>query len=134
MRWRSRAGGEPVICPASKVLTTTGKLVNDGETLLYRAKTRDCRSCRLKAAVDRMKFDFWHFFGVRPRRCPREQQVISARRDQHRWLMGGDKSAAAATMGAWLRMSTIQFDNGSVGQRITPAPYMSTLGKSRIEK
>ncbi|MGA7232843.1 MAG: IS1182 family transposase [Xanthobacteraceae bacterium] len=37
------------ICPAGKVLTTTGKLVNDGETLLYRAKTRDCRSCLLKA-------------------------------------------------------------------------------------
>jgi len=37
------------ICPAGKVLTTTGKLVNDGETLLYMAKTRDCRSCLLKA-------------------------------------------------------------------------------------
>ncbi len=32
-------------CPAGKVLTTTGKLVNDGETLLYLASTRDCRSC-----------------------------------------------------------------------------------------
>ena len=28
------------ICPAGKTLTTTGKLVNDGETLLYRASTR----------------------------------------------------------------------------------------------
>ena len=37
------------ICPAGKILTTTGKLVNDGETLLYMAKTRDCRSCLLKA-------------------------------------------------------------------------------------
>ena len=37
------------ICPAGKVLTTTGRLVNDGETLLYMAKTRDCRSCLLKA-------------------------------------------------------------------------------------
>src|SRR5499426_1080993 len=36
------------ICPAGKVLTTTGKLFNDGETLYYRAKTRDCR-CILKA-------------------------------------------------------------------------------------
>jgi transposase len=36
-------------CPAGKVLTTTGKLVNDGETLLYTARTRDCRSCLLKA-------------------------------------------------------------------------------------
>jgi hypothetical protein len=37
------------ICPAGKVLTTTGKLVNDGETLHYRARTRDCRNCLLKA-------------------------------------------------------------------------------------
>src|SRR5919201_1699481 len=37
------------ICPAGKVLTTTGTLFNDGETLYYRAKTRDCRSCILKA-------------------------------------------------------------------------------------
>jgi transposase len=37
------------ICPASKTLTTTGKLVNDGETLLYLSRTRDCRSCLLKA-------------------------------------------------------------------------------------
>ena len=36
-------------CPAGKTLTTTGKLVNDGETLLYLASTRDCRSCMLKA-------------------------------------------------------------------------------------
>jgi hypothetical protein len=36
-------------CPAGKTLTTTGKLVNNGETLLYLASTRDCRSCLLKA-------------------------------------------------------------------------------------
>src|SRR6266511_1924908 len=35
-------------CPAGKTLTTTGKLVNDGETLLYLANTRDCRNCPLK--------------------------------------------------------------------------------------
>ncbi len=35
-------------CPAGKVLRTTGKLVNDGETLLYLANTRDCRSCLFK--------------------------------------------------------------------------------------
>jgi Transposase DDE domain/Transposase domain (DUF772) len=35
-------------CPAGKVLTTTSKLVNDGETLLYLASTRDCRSCLFK--------------------------------------------------------------------------------------
>src|SRR5262249_33499571 len=37
------------ICPASKVLTTTGKVATDGETLYYRARTRDCRSCPLKS-------------------------------------------------------------------------------------
>src|SRR6516165_10368990 len=37
------------ICPAGKVLTTTGKVATDGETVYYRAKRRDCRSCPLKA-------------------------------------------------------------------------------------
>src|SRR5262249_8602582 len=37
------------VCPAGKVLTTTGKLVNDGETLLYRASRRDCCTCLFKA-------------------------------------------------------------------------------------
>jgi hypothetical protein len=31
-----------------KTLRTTGTLVNDGETLLYMASMRDCRSCLLK--------------------------------------------------------------------------------------
>jgi transposase len=36
-------------CPAGKILTTTGRLVNDGETtLLYFASVLDCRSCPLK--------------------------------------------------------------------------------------
>jgi transposase len=37
------------ICPADKVLTTTGTLSTDGETLYYRAKIADCRSCPLKS-------------------------------------------------------------------------------------
>jgi transposase len=36
-------------CPAGKALTTTGRLVNDGETLLYMASMRHCRSCPFKA-------------------------------------------------------------------------------------
>jgi len=36
------------ICPAGKVLTTTGKPASDGETLYYRPRTRDCRGCPLK--------------------------------------------------------------------------------------
>ena len=35
-------------CPAGKTLTTTGKLVNDGETVLYRASTYDCGPCPLR--------------------------------------------------------------------------------------
>jgi hypothetical protein len=36
------------VCPASKVLTSTGTLVNDGATLLYRASKHDCDACELK--------------------------------------------------------------------------------------
>ena len=36
------------ICPAGKILTTTGKVVNDGETIVYRASTHDCGPCPLK--------------------------------------------------------------------------------------
>src|SRR6516164_275078 len=42
-------GRNVYICPAGKMLTTTGNPVNDGETLLYAARTRDCRNCSLKA-------------------------------------------------------------------------------------
>ena len=37
------------ICPAGKILTTRGKLVNDGETILFRASTYDCGPCPLKS-------------------------------------------------------------------------------------
>ncbi len=37
------------VCPAGRILTTTGKLVNEGETLLYLASVRHCRICPLKA-------------------------------------------------------------------------------------
>src|SRR6202790_3409496 len=36
------------LCPAGKVLTSTGTLVNDGTTLLYRASKYDCDACELK--------------------------------------------------------------------------------------
>src|SRR5208282_3079308 len=42
-------------CPGGRVLTTTGTLVNDGATVLYRASRRDCGACPLK-----------------PRCCPKE--------------------------------------------------------------
>lgn len=36
-------------CPAGKILTTSGTLVNDATTLLYLASTRDCAPCPFKA-------------------------------------------------------------------------------------
>jgi hypothetical protein len=36
------------VCPAGKVLSSTGSLVNDGATLLYRATKHDCDACELK--------------------------------------------------------------------------------------
>ncbi len=41
--------GDVYCCPAAKVLTTTGTLVNDGVTLMYRASKFDCAPCPLKA-------------------------------------------------------------------------------------
>jgi transposase len=41
--------GDVYRCPAGQVLTTTGTLVNDGATLLYRASKFDCAPCPLKA-------------------------------------------------------------------------------------
>jgi len=38
------------VCPAGKMLTCKGTLVNDGATLLYRASKYDCDSCALKAS------------------------------------------------------------------------------------
>ena len=36
--------GNVYICPAFKILTTTGKIMND-DMLFYRARTRDCAAC-----------------------------------------------------------------------------------------
>ena len=36
------------ICPTNKILTTTGTVINDGETLRYLASTFDCRGCLFK--------------------------------------------------------------------------------------
>jgi hypothetical protein len=40
--------GEVYRCPAGHTLTTTGRLVNDDATILYRASTYDCEPCALK--------------------------------------------------------------------------------------
>ena len=44
-------------CPDGKLLRTTGTLVNDGATLIYRASKQDCSTCALK-----------------PRCCPKDPQ------------------------------------------------------------
>ena len=47
--FRYDAEGDAYLCPAGKTLTTTGTLVNDGATLLYRASKLDCDRCSLKS-------------------------------------------------------------------------------------
>ena len=41
--------GDVYRCPGGKMPTTTGTLVNDGATMLYRASKYDCQGCALKA-------------------------------------------------------------------------------------
>ena len=36
------------LCPGGKILTCKGTLVNDGDTLMYRASKYDCGTCSLK--------------------------------------------------------------------------------------
>jgi len=47
--FRYDAERDRYVCPAGKDLTTTGTLVNDGTTLLYRARKHDCDPCPLKS-------------------------------------------------------------------------------------
>ena len=42
-------GRDIYTCPSGKSLKTTGRLVNGGATLLYRASTSDCGPCPLKS-------------------------------------------------------------------------------------
>lgn len=41
-------GSDVYVCPAGKMLSCTGTLVNDGATLLYCARKHDCDACELK--------------------------------------------------------------------------------------
>src|SRR5215471_15913767 len=41
--------GDVYYCPGGKMLSTTGTLVNDDATLLYRASKHDCAGCALKS-------------------------------------------------------------------------------------
>ncbi len=40
--------GDAYLCPGGKILTCKGTLVNDGDTLMYRASKYDCGTCPLK--------------------------------------------------------------------------------------
>lgn len=55
--FRYEAERDSYHCPGGKLMRTTGTLVNDGATLIYRASKQNCSSCALK-----------------PRCCPREPQ------------------------------------------------------------
>jgi transposase len=48
-QFRYETGTDTYVCPAGKTLTTSGTLVKDGTTLLYRGSTRDCACCPMKA-------------------------------------------------------------------------------------
>jgi hypothetical protein len=41
--------GDVYFCPGGKMLTTKGSLVNDDNTLMYRASKYDCGTCSLKS-------------------------------------------------------------------------------------
>ena len=75
--------GDVYFCPAGKMLTTKGTLVNDGATLLYRASTFDCGVCALKP------------------RCTREparkvlRSIFEGARDMARGIMTGPEGRAS---------------------------------------
>ena len=47
--FRYDQAGDTYTCPAGRTLRTTGTLVNDGMTLIYRPSKLDCTPCALKA-------------------------------------------------------------------------------------
>ena len=54
-------------CPAGKTLTTTGTLVNDGTTLIYLARKRDCDGCKLRAqCCPKVPFRKFHAIITKP--------------------------------------------------------------------
>ena len=67
------------LCPGGTMLTTTGTLVNDGATMLYRASKHDCEACALK-----------------PRCCPKEPA-----RKVPRSIHEGARDVARAIAKSW---------------------------------
>ena len=74
--------GDVYFCPAGKMLTTKGTLVNDGTTLLYRASTFDCATCALKPRCTREP----------ARKVPRS--IYEEARDMARGIMASDEGRA----------------------------------------
>jgi transposase len=76
--------GDAYFCPAGKMLTTKGTLVNDGATLMYRATKYDCTLCPLK-----------------PRCCPKEparkvpRSIYEGARDMARDIADTEEGAAS---------------------------------------
>jgi transposase len=76
--------GEVYHCPAGHILTTTGRLVNDGATILYRASKYDCTPCPLK-----------------PRCCPKEparkvpRSIYEGARQMARDIANSDEGRAS---------------------------------------
>ena len=76
--------GDAYICPVGKRLTTTGKLVNDGATQLYRASNYDCLPCSMKPRSSPKQ---------RARKIPRS--IYEGARDMVRELADSEQGAAS---------------------------------------
>jgi hypothetical protein len=68
------------ICPANKILTTTGTVIDDGETLRYLASTSDSRGCPLKvrccpnASFRRIPRSVYEQAAMSPARWPKSRR------------------------------------------------------------
>ena len=95
-------------CPADRTLTTTGRIVNDDATIMYRASTYDCEPCALK-----------------PKCCPNGPQdpALNPRRrsaDGWRYLqLGRGPDLAAGTQGD---RDAVRPSQAHPEARLAPAP------------
>jgi len=89
--------GNVYICPAFKILTTTGKIMND-DMLFYRASTRDCAACAFKA-----------------RCCPKEpaRKILRSIYEEARTLAKTNTSSLPPSE------ADTSVDEGGGGQRLT---------------
>ena len=84
------------ICPAGKALASTGTLVNDGATLIYRAGKHDCDACELRArSCPKMP----------SRKVPRSIQDIGQRKQNS--ILRHDNTLAANCLDDGFEMLTV---------------------------